>query len=472
MSVFFNNLTSVLRLPISPSRLRPGWANVSLRAIGQWRDRKLRRLDSPLVILSIAFAIRLLWIMTVPITEAPDEGAHYWAISFIHDRMSLPTLNDLLKDPSAAYYGPLPPFGYLPSLFVCFLTPGLETAMAARIGNAIAGLATLCAAMFIARILFPYDRRLALCLPLAVLFHPQLIFVNSYTNNDSTTCAISSWLIALTCLVLREGWQTRYSLGIGVLTGWLLLSKYSGYPILLALFVGLLLSAWVHRLKAKQLMLSSLLIVGVSAALSAWWLLRNYCQFPGDVFGLKTMLDLHARAYTEPHALYHFPAVDNANWRNTVFMSFWGLFGNMNRLLPRQIYAIYSLFMLGSMVSVACAFIRIFLPRPSSINKMRQFVDNNRSEVVVWTFLIVCAVSSFVGLIAASVSINATGSPQGRYLFPSELAHMALLIGGLSSLGHRTGPLAAWTFVGFNAWSSLYSWLFLLHLYGMRMRIF
>lgn len=462
----------MLRLPNALSWQKPGWADLLLRQIEGWLDLILRRLDSPLVILSIAFAVRLLWIMTVPITEAPDEGAHYWVISFIRDRMSLPTLNDLFKDPGAAYYGPLPPLGYLPSLVVCFFTPGLETAMAARIGNAMAGLATVSAAMFVARKLFPYDRQLALCLPLVVLFHPQLVFVNSYTNNDSTTCAISSWLIALTCLVLREGWQTRYSLGIGVLTGFLLLGKYSGYPILLALFVGLLLGAWVHQLKAKRLMISSLLIAGVSAALSGWWFLRNYCQFPGDVFGLKTMLDLHARAYTEPKALYHFPAVDNANWRNTVFMSFWGLFGNMNRLLPRQIYAVYSLFMLVSMVSIASAFIPIFLPRPTVTNMMRQFVDNNRSEVAVWTFLIVCVVSSFVGLIAASVSINATGSPQGRYLFPSELASIALLIGGLSSLGRRTGPLAVWAFVGFNAWSSFYSWLFLLHLYGLRTRIF
>jgi 4-amino-4-deoxy-L-arabinose transferase-like glycosyltransferase len=432
----------------------------------------MEKLRTPALILALALIVRLVWVFTISIMEAPDEGAHYWVISFIHEHICLPTIADISKDPAAAYYGSLPPLGYLPHLISCFAFPGLETAMAARIGNACVSLVIVYCAYFLGQQLFSKDKILALSLPFLAVFHPQLVFVNAYSNNDSTTCAICSALICLLCVALKQGLNHGLCLSTGVLTSWLLLSKYSGYSLIPALGIGLVMALSLHPINLRTASLLLLELVGVAGICSAWWFIRNEWLFSGDFTGLKTMLQMHDRAYHEPPPLYRFPAINNANWRSTVFMSFWGLFGNMNRLLPRYIYRGYSLLLgLSGISLLASAFLKL-KAQHFLVNSLWREIRINRISIAVWLFLGCCCIFSFLGLIAASTSINATGSPQGRYLFPAELAFIAVTIGGFACLRQRWARVAATTFVLFNSFACLLSWGYLFSLYGMRLKIF
>jgi hypothetical protein len=85
---------------------------------------KKRSLDWKL--LSALFAafvlVRLVFIFTVPLTDAPDENCHHWMIAFMLDHLRLPSAPEVSADDVISAYGSLPPFGYVPHVLLGLLT--------------------------------------------------------------------------------------------------------------------------------------------------------------------------------------------------------------------------------------------------------------------------------------------------------------------------------------------------------------
>jgi hypothetical protein len=212
-------------------------------------------------------------------------------------------------------------------------------------------------------------------------------------------------------------------------------------------FLILLLVIYKHKSKLfEQLVLLSSMALIVSV-LTGWWFIRNYFQFAGDITGVKTMHSIwtltyhrYLESFASPIALM----LSTRFWR-MLFFSFWGWFGYMTHSLPRLIYYGYL-----SFVILAC--IRV--------------LRSNLKQQINWSWftLILCFVINLAVCIYGTYS--GVAGPQGRYLFPSEIPIMAMLIAGLNAGSNKWSKCLTVALVAFNVFVYFYSSLYLFKLYG------
>jgi len=435
--------------------------STSAYRVSSWANQRGPVLEiATLVLLTIA--VRLPWIFMIPISQAPDEGAHYWVIDFLRTHLALPTLADMMTEPNSSYYGALSPFSYVPHVLCAFAMPFFNAPLAYRFGSLLMGIASVLAARGIGKELFPQSRVVALAVPLFLVFHAQLAFVNGYSNNDSTSMAVATWALYAAILAVKRGITFKSSIGFGVLSGCLALSKPTTYCLFPILLIAFLMCAFLHKEPVQAYLKKLATVASIAACISMPFFLRNWFGFNGDLLGMRTMLELWWTSYGKPAQLYHLPVVDNADWRYCAFISYVGNLGNMDKLLPSRIYKLFSLgitLALGGWgLSAVLAWIR----------KPLESLSERRISVCIWTLIALTFVFNFATLVAASASLNATGPPQGRYLFPAEAAIAALIIGGLS----RLGRIAVVLFIALNVVATVISLTMLYPIYHFDVNIF
>lgn len=229
----------------------------------------------------------------------------HWVFRFIAEHMRLPSASEVASGGPSAVYGSLPQLGYVPHVLVCKIAPIGDLSLVGRFGSLLKGSVAVIFAYFIGQELFAAGI-LALSLPLLMVFHPQLVFVNSYSNSDTTTCALSAVIFYLCIRILKSGLTVGRSITIGFLLGWTILTKYSGVAILPATLVALAGAIFIHRVSLAAAT-KYLLIVAVSFfATCSWWFVRSMQEFHGDVLGTKTMRETWARTYNRP-LQFHMP---------------------------------------------------------------------------------------------------------------------------------------------------------------------
>jgi len=400
-----------------------------------------------LVLVTLTLAVRVPWIFMTPISQAPDEGAHYWVIDFIRANLRLPELTDMMKEPNSAYYGALMPFSYFPHVLCGLLMPWFQPALAYRFGSLLMGVVSVIAARGIGYELFPKSKLVALAVPLFLVFHAQLAFVNGYSNNDSTSMAVSTFALYAALIAVRRGISFKSSIAFGVIGGLLALSKPTTYCIVPVLFLALAMSPFFNRESVRSYASKLATMFSVALVIALPFFARNWFCFNGDLLGMRTMLDLWWSHYGKPAQLYRWPVVDNADWRYCAYVSYIGNLGNMDRLLPSRIYKLFSLGITLSTVGWVIGSVWSFVRRSAV-----QATERNLS-ICLWVLVGLSFLLNFLALIAGSASLNATGPPQGRYLFPSEAAIAALLVGGLSKFGR----LAVILFIALNMVATIVS---------------
>lgn len=248
--------------------------------------------------------------------------------------------------------------------------------------------------------------------------------------------AIATLVIYASLVAVKRGISSKLAVAIGLLGGCLALSKpttYCMFPVLLAAVVA---AFCFHRENVRSVLKKFAIMGSLSAALAVPFFARNWMAFNGDLLGMKTMLDLWWSHWGKPAQLYKWPVVDNADWRYCAFLSYVGNLGNMDRLLPSRIYKLFSLGVAIATGGWAVGFVLSWLK-----GKSLDAANNRSIEIAMWLLIASAFVFNFAALVAASSSLNATGPPQGRYLFPSEVCIAALIFGGLSRFG-RVGQVA------------------------------
>lgn len=410
---------------------------------------ELMRISRQLIlIIFVYFLIRLPWLFSVPMAEAPDEFSHYWVFRFVAEHMRLPSAAEVTAGGPSGVYGSLPQLGYIPHVLVCKILPIGDLSLVGRFGSLLAGLVAVVAAYFIGLEIFDVGA-LALSLPLIMLFHPQLVFINSYSNSDTTACALTSVTLYLCVRILKTGLTIRKAVLLGFLLGWTALTKYSGVALFPATLVALLAAFYIHRVSFGKVIQYLLLVGGTFLATCAWWFVHSMQEFHGDLLGTKTMRETWARTYNKPLE-FHMPVShvikDQVFW-STVHDSFWGVFGYMTRFLWSQIYYTYLGFLLLAIAGGA----RVLCSNLKGLQSQFAEMTTNRQRFVTpaiwWMFAILVFVNIAAMVIGASMNL---GGAQGRYLLPSEIALLALLIGGLSKLG-KIGKHLVIGLVVFNA---------------------
>ncbi|MBX9722233.1 MAG: hypothetical protein K2X81_12610, partial [Candidatus Obscuribacterales bacterium] len=323
---------------------RPAQSNSSLnqQALDSSRSPAVQTSDF-FCLLGAYLLFRMPWVFMLPMVEAPDEFAHHWVIQFLKLNWRLPNAHEVVAGGPSAIYGSLPQLGYIPHVFAGFLLPGDQLALSTRFGSIFMGAWMLFAAFKIGGILFPKNRLLAIAVPAAIVCHPQLVFIHSYANCDSTSSALASILLWLTLETANSGITLKRTSLMGALVGWLAITKYSGLAIIPVMGVAIIASIFVHGtsigLAAASISAAALLAI----ALSAWWFIQNEKQYPGDFMGTHTMYASWAKTFhRDTH--YYLPAshiIKSLRWWRMTFFSFWGLFGYMNKYLWRPVYFVY-----------------------------------------------------------------------------------------------------------------------------------
>lgn len=402
------------------------------------------------LIISLALLARIPCMTLIPHIEAPDENNHLWVANFIANHLCLPDLHSIYLAGYEAVYAPIPQLGYLPHIFFLkcfssFFSPDKYLYLA-RLGSLFMGLIVITVSHKLGRLLFPANRIAALALPLLICFHPQFVFICSYVNTDATTAALASLILLLLCKASKTGLNILNAAGLTITCSWLILSKYSGYCVILTAAVSLLLIVYKNKEKYRiQIALLAAMGIG-TVLLTGWWFLRNYFAFNGDITGVKTMYTIWTSTYhryVEKFASPFAILISTRFWR-MLFFSFWGWFGYMTRSLPRAIYYGYLGFFIASILSF--------------------FRRKNYQINLIWFIILFCFITNISMCIYGTYS--GVAGPQGRYLFPSEIPIISMLVAGLNYWGNRWSKYLTISFIIFNAAAYLYSYLYLLKLYG------
>ncbi len=433
----------------------------------------LKRLDKALLLLLLAaLLVRLPFLFIVPMVEAPDEYAHFWVTRFLVENWAAPNAQQVADGGPSAVYGSLPPFGYLPHVLFCHLIPGLDISFSERVGSILGGLVTVFAAFKISALVFAGNPFLRVALPLCVALHPQLVYVNAYCNSDSTACALASLLLLTGMIQIFRGPRLRYAGLSGALCAFIALSKFSALAVVPVIFFAILAASYIHRMTAAQTLFRLGLTAASACLICLPWFARNAAVFSGDWLGTNTMRQTWATTFHRSLASVSvFSVLKQKVWWQQLFCSFWAVYGYQKHYLPAAFYIGY---LLSIVIAVAGTFTKIsqnIRMKTMPIIFFRR-ADNDAGESLkqqaAWLSLGLSATLSWAGLLYAAV--NNLGGPQGRYLFPSEIAFLAIILYGLTALSEKWGRWLVFAFIGVNAITLFYSMILLYSMFGVRVK--
>jgi 4-amino-4-deoxy-L-arabinose transferase-like glycosyltransferase len=280
---------------------------------------------SLLVILMAFIALSLVYSLTVPLFEGPDEIWHYAFANHLANGGDLPVF-DVKQPATFLRNGAHPPLYYaLVAVLIApidrsdfpadyhfnlaspKITPGgsgtspnllihtaredfpfRNTALAghlARLVSIALGALTLVGIFAVARRLLR-DDRLALLATVFVAFIPQFVYGAALVNNDALAACMATWLLyALLRLMNDDCW--RWALLSGALLGITLLAKIGMIAVLPipAVALGLYALRNTQHGSLKQRIVYGIVrgavIYGLALLIAGWWYVRNFALY-GD----------------------------------------------------------------------------------------------------------------------------------------------------------------------------------------------
>ncbi len=459
-------------------------------------------------ILGLFLGCAVLYNVSTPLYEAPDELQHAAFVVWLADGGSLPAV-----DP--ADLGPWEQEGTQPPLYywiVATLVGGLRHDEAGSLGrlNPYAGVGdpqrpdnknrvlhdleqerwpygegvlflhlarglstlmavgTLGAVYCLGRIVFPERGGVALGMVGVVAFMPQFLFLSASLNNDNLVILIASWVLVILARWLRApqppGWPALA--GLGIVLGLGVLAKYSGL-LLWPLAAGVMFwLAWrksptsfepVTGLRAgrlrrlcRWLIPAGLIVFGLALALSGWWFARNY-QLYGELSGINTHLEIMGTRRRLPSLVKALREFKGFRY------SFWALFGWFNILAPAPFYWIAD-----GLTVLGVAGLGVFLAR--SLRRLPH-----------WTWYAVAMLGAWLALVLAGVVQWTLKTPasQGRLLYPALGAIALFLVAGWAELipRHLRRPVGVLALAAWVVWAILCPFLSVMPAYALPERV-
>ncbi|MGC8826995.1 MAG: ArnT family glycosyltransferase, partial [Anaerolineae bacterium] len=400
-------------------------------------------------VVALFLALGVVYNATVPIFEAPDEIQHFYYIKHLADGKGLPVQGSAESRQSWAQEGSQPPLYYLLGALIIrdldtsdageiiWLNPQanigtprypgnknriihtaredfpyegtVQAVHVLRLYSLLWGCGTVVLTYFLAREVLR-RRDLALLTAACAAFTPQFIFIHSAVSNDSLITFLSTLALWLMARMLRSERRARWAFPLGVTLGLAALAKLSG----LALWglAGLLLAylLWRRRLSWQEAFLAGCLMAGLALLIAGPWFVRNLTLY-GDLTGLRPMLEIVGRRTDRP------TLADIWGEFRGLRISFWGLFGWFNILLPEAVYKLLDGVTLLAGLGLVLGVLRRSgapLARRPAAALMGAWLTLMFLSLVRWTTI--------------------TMGTQGRLLFPAMASFMILLVMGLAQL--------------------------------------
>jgi 4-amino-4-deoxy-L-arabinose transferase-like glycosyltransferase len=380
------------------------------------------------LLLLSSFILMVAWSFVIPVFEAPDEPAHWRYARYVHHNHTLP------------YYSAADPEAHSPPLYYLLVAPfarhsevpprltwrdsdgtvnlpspprimqnsfsDFDKYWPIRITRLVTILISLVTILFCYNVSVEMTGRESTGLLAGSLaaFLPQFTFRGMNVSNDALVSAFGSITIYIIVRMVKRGTNWKVAFACSVAMAGAFLSKASAifFPASFALAVMTDGIPWTKKLKL-------LCTLGISALLAAPWLIRNKMLY-GEFFVRQTIIRavpflVDRKSLTSSYFLRPFPQV--------LTMSFVGVFGRMNVVMPDWIYRAFTV-----LAGIALAGYAFGLVRREISWRLTLIL----SSIVLLNFSVV-------------IDFNLMFSqPQGRYMFPSLAAISALTALGLENL--------------------------------------
>ncbi len=443
-----------------------------------------------LQILVLALCVRGYWSQTIPFNGGPDEFVHAQIIRYLHEHHQPPTLRDV-PNPIATSLAVLPPAGYLPSVVASHFV-GLEHPdwhLWVRWSQVIVGTATVFVGYQIARVM-GCTHYASLMVAAGLAFHPSLVFVNSYLNNDTTAILLAHLVVSLvlrlsalhpctTAIATRvnssqpmpagsgltrfAGTDGRAWLIVGIMIGLASLAKPNTIVLSLMLPICLGWRIWDRRKTNSRRIWrrECLLVIAGLLFNTAPWMWWGWTQHRS-----LTGLDVHLAWWK--NFVRQQPAVDQQplGWSNAWFFatetwrSYWATFGYGEIRLKSAWYrAITLAFGLLASLGLLLRFVDRFAQRqarlPDSARSHHVSFDMQPHRSTLTGVLLLVVFSA--GLLGFHLmhAFTVVAAPAGRYLLPSVVLVHLLVAMGITRLADRL-PRHQWiTTVLLLGWPTL-----------------
>lgn len=399
-----------------------------------------------LLILAAFVALGVIYSLSTPLLEGPDEMWHYPYVKYIADGRGLPRQSETGE--KSEFHQP--PLYYALGALVSFSVnsddldalmernpywgyearaPGVDNknifvhtdrenppytgaVLAIRLVrwlSVLLGAVTVLGTYLVGREVFPVRRYLAVGAAALVAFTPQFLYLSGTVNNDNLTAALCTLAVWLLAGLLNGKASTARLVALGGVIGLALLTKWTALALLP--LTGLVLLYRACRARSGQLLWhDGWLVLGVALLFSGWWFARSQILY-GDPLGIGTKMQI-------------FPPRDPVpTWRDLIRelprkeVSFWACFGWENVYADPWVYTVLRAFTyIGLLGLVAFA-----------VRRWRR-----RDELLLWPHLALLA--TWLLLVAAAFVrwMIYTEAAVGRHLFPAMSSIMLLLLWGWS----------------------------------------
>ncbi len=387
--------------------------------------------------------------------NAPDEHARYLIPQYICEHGKLPTAYDEeVRIPgygsSYALYNVLPYIfmGWVMRFVNLFTDREAYLLYSARFVNVLFGVAMAFTVRKLAVRIFDEEAK-KICLDwlfcFLVTFMPQSLFLHTYVNTDSMAMLSTALILYALVSIYQDGFCVSNS---GILCAGVIfctLSYYNAYSYIvsavllcLAYFAGPAAGRPDGAVQEKRriaydwknMVRHALPITAVILLGTAWWFVRSYILYDGDILGFRTadkMMEAYAVDKVNPLTSQTYrqmgytlrQMIRETDYLTIAYASFVGAYGSLSIFADIWIYRFYKLFFYGGLMGYI---ITIPVYRKHHGWKRMLFHANLIFCIIMPVFL------------AVYYAYTSDFQAQGRYMMPILLPLMIYVVKGLERL--------------------------------------
>lgn len=347
-----------------------------------------------------------------------------------------------------------PPFYYaITGLFykVVYNSGLFERVFLSRIGNIFIFLLIAFVTHKIGKLLFPKDLLLQITLTLLVTFQPMLSFVAGGINSDNLFSLLFTLGIYISLKIILEKITLKMILVMLVTLLLAILTKPQG-RLLALVYLFPLLVASLKISNKKNILGVGLLVVCIGLGYSILMAVTGQQILP-NIPTLQAVLDAKGTSIFD-----HLVFTIRHTYRE-VLPWYWGVFRWLSLTYPRFIHRTINILILFSAIGIVMAMVNV-------IRRKKVIISPWALGFLLYVSIIYFASITFFDFLFMKSHHFSIGV-QGRYFFPTIVAHMTILLIGLATIFKKLRIIK----YGMKAFGiavvalQFYAWFFVSHSY-------
>ena len=252
-----------------------------------------------------------------------------------------------------------------------------------------------------------------------VVFHPMFSFVAGGINSDNLFALIFNSGILLVVMIIKSGWSIKKSIFLIILSYLGIVTKPQGYLLPLIFLLPAMKTFW--QKKSNPMYIGIFLVGLVILFYQPLVRMLTHQQFIPEIIAIDGLHGISLSNYI------HFLSDSIIHFYREAMPWYWGVFRWLSLTYPRPVHRIINVIILISLIGIGKFF----------LDKNPQRLGAFPSRLIV-LFLMFVSGFYFIGLTTFNylfyVSHGYLLGIQGRYFFPTILAHMALVTIGIMSV--------------------------------------